>query len=1035
VRRLAGQAVLLARLLVTGALVGLVALGLVAYRFSQGPIELPWLARVIAEQSPLGEGQLEIASARIAWRGWRSDRSSPVELRLGGLSVLDAAGAPRLVLPDATVQFSIRALVSGRVAPVALVFDGLSLALRRAADGTIGLDLGQPAAVAAAEVDAAAMLAALSRLVLRNTTLAIRDQESGLDATLSAGRLVLARGEAGLSAEGSGRLALGGAEVPVTFALDPPGEGHGGRLRVEVARLPPGALAGLPAAGFGTIDAPLALAATADLAPGGGIARLRAVLRAGEGRLPLPTGGSAAIEDAEITLASGPDLMPTARVVARLSPGPLGLAAPPLLAADVAMRRGADGALAAEVSARLDRLPLQGLLLLWPETVAPDARIWVVENFVSGMLHDAALSLTLAAAPGAMPEVTAAAGEARIAAAEVYWLRPLPRVEDGVGLLRFAGPEVTIDVAGGRIGTGGIRATGGRLRFHNLDALSSDQLADVGLALEGEVATLVALLSDPALGIADRRLLLLRRATGRFTGTLGVGLPLLAHVPPERITLAADVTVGDLRIPGLGAGQRLDQGEARIEVTERGLAAAGTARIADIPARIELALDFTSGPPTQVIERLRVEAQRAPAPALARALPALAALGPRGQADVTLAIETRRNGRAEVEIAADLARMALALAPLGWSKPAGRPGRVEAVLRLQAGRLVAADGVRITAPDLALAGRLAFGAGGRLQRAEIEELRLFGSRAAGEATAPARGGEPWRIALRGPVLDLAPMIAARAEAGGEGEEMPPLAIEARFERLLLGAGRELGGLDARVVTGPRGTMREARVFGRAGDPGGAFAIRVTPRGGGRDVAIEAADAGALMRAFNVTGAIEGGRLALSARWQGEGAGQPMTGTAEMTDFGVRDAPAIGRFLQAITVYGLADVARGPHLSFSRAVVPFTLSPGTLAIGEARAYSASLGVTVTGRVDRLRDTLDLSGTLVPAYMFNTIPGRLPLIGRLFSLESGGGLVAIGWRARGPSAEPEIVVNPLSALTPGFLRGLFGQAPGQDAAAPP
>jgi hypothetical protein len=90
--------------------------------------------------------------------------------------------------------------------------------------------------------------------------------------------------------------------------------------------------------------------------------------------------------------------------------------------------------------------------------------------------------------------------------------------------------------------------------------------------------------------------------------------------------------------------------------------------------------------------------------------------------------------------------------------------------------------------------------------------------------------------------------------------------------------------------------------------------------------------------------------------------------------------------------------------------------------------------MTGRVDRRRETLDLSGTVVPAYLLNTLPGRLPLIGRLFSLEQGGGVMAVAWRARGPRAEPEVTVNPLSALTPGVLRGLFGQAPGQGAAPP-
>ena len=47
-----------------------------------------------------------------------------------------------------------------------------------------------------------------------------------------------------------------------------------------------------------------------------------------------------------------------------------------------------------------------------------------------------------------------------------------------------------------------------------------------------------------------------------------------------------------------------------------------------------------------------------------------------------------------------------------------------------------------------------------------------------------------------------------------------------------------------------------------------------------------------------------------------------------------------------------------------------------------------------------------------------------IGGLFSAEKGGGLFAMNYSLRGPAANPSVVVNPLSALTPGFLRGLFG-----------
>ena len=39
-------------------------------------------------------------------------------------------------------------------------------------------------------------------------------------------------------------------------------------------------------------------------------------------------------------------------------------------------------------------------------------------------------------------------------------------------------------------------------------------------------------------------------------------------------------------------------------------------------------------------------------------------------------------------------------------------------------------------------------------------------------------------------------------------------------------------------------------------------------------------------------------------------------------------------------------------------------------------------------------------------------------------AGGGLFAATYRVQGSLEEPSVTVNPLAALTPGFLRGVFG-----------
>ena len=68
-------------------------------------------------------------------------------------------------------------------------------------------------------------------------------------------------------------------------------------------------------------------------------------------------------------------------------------------------------------------------------------------------------------------------------------------------------------------------------------------------------------------------------------------------------------------------------------------------------------------------------------------------------------------------------------------------------------------------------------------------------------------------------------------------------------------------------------------------------------------------------------------------------------------------------------------------------------------------------------------LDVNGTVVPVYALNSALGRIPLLGGLFSAERGGGLFAVNYSVRGPFDNPAVTVNPLSALTPGFLRRLF------------
>jgi hypothetical protein len=239
---------------------------------------------------------------------------------------------------------------------------------------------------------------------------------------------------------------------------------------------------------------------------------------------------------------------------------------------------------------------------------------------------------------------------------------------------------------------------------------------------------------------------------------------------------------------------------------------------------------------------------------------------------------------------------------------------------------------------------------------------------------------------------------------------------------------------ARTLIDGRGVMRGAQAIGRTAPPGqpGAFEFNLDPQGRQRQLRLVAEDGGGLLRAFDLVNSIEGGRLTVNGSYAEMRPGAALTGTAELDQFVLRDAPAAAKLLQAMTLYGLVDAARGGSgLVFNRLVAPFTLTPEALTLADARAFSASLGLTAKGRILREQGVVDMEGTIVPAYVFNTLLGNLPIIGRLFSPEAGGGLFAATYRIQGPLADPQVAVNPLAALTPGFLRGLFGpldQEPG-------
>ncbi|MFC0409155.1 AsmA-like C-terminal region-containing protein [Roseomonas elaeocarpi] len=822
------------------------------------------------------------------------------------------------------------------------------------------------------------------------------------------------------------------------------------RFRLGAAALSlPGA--GTVLLGAGENRAALDLPDLPDPAKPTGTARLRL----GPGSLQQPDGSQAGFREAALSLEAVPGTV-TLRS-ARLALAPAGSApdAPVLTAQGEAHDAAAGWSGALDLA--LDRVAVADLHAYWPTSVAPGGRAWIVENITSGTARDgrwhlsgslpgttatapAPASTTPAApaadapggpgtTPGATPgghfRLDGMTGTLALDDATVHWLRPIPPLEHVSGTVNFTSPaEIVVQADRARQRGTAITVDAFRMRLYDLDG-EQEKTALSG-RLNGPLRDMLRLVAHPRLHLLDSVPVDPAKSGGRAQVSLDLAFPLLADLPAERLDVHARGQVEDASLGDLVLDQALRRGRLALDVTQNGMTIGGTADLGPIRgAKMDASMDFRDGAPGQLLVRAHVQGPADLDALHGTQLDPTERVG--GGAAMDIQVEQRRGGDTTVAVRGDLRDARLSLAPLNWRKAPGAPASLDLALRLHGDELRQIDRLRVEAPDLAVDTRIGFAPGSRTESVAFRDARIGQSRLSGELRFPPSPGGVWGVRLNSAVLDLRGVEPgdkpdAKTSDGTAGDDLPKVDLDAQVDRLLL-RDRVLEGVGARVRQDGAGVVREARVSAASAGRN-VLSLEVSPRpGGGRDMLGHAEDLGGLLAAAGLTGTIDGGRLEMRGAWPADTPAAPLTGTAELTSFGLHGLGGAAKLLQALSIYGIPEALSGPGLRVRRLHLPFTLTPSTLSLRDARLTSASLGATLTGRLQRPAGQVEASGTIVPSYALNSLPGRIPLIGRLFTAEPGGGLLAATFRLHGPVDDPTVTVNPLSLLAPGALRGLF------------
>lgn len=1037
----------------------LAASGGLAWRLAQGPLNLPFLAARLtdaanADTARRGDPPIRVAigGAALTWEGFRLGVDRPVDIRLTDITIVDPLHGQRVAIPRAEVSLGVRALLLGRIEPRAVEIDGARLVIQRTEAGEIRLNLGEPTQSDDSQpgIDAILPLIAnlsrpddlafiadpprfrqLRRLLIRNVSITLVDRKLDTIWHASSAAIDLRRRPQG-GAEGNAELALDlGADTPtlkLTGTLEPAGAGPNAgvlRLHADINGIAPMALARhspqlTPLAAIDTVLAGVAeVSFAADLT----LLQARLELHAGAG---FATVGPTRIRlDSAHLIAEGNDRRANLtglelRLIGH-DGGPVST-----LAATGTLQR-VDARLKTTLALKIDHVDFADLGTLWPAPVAYHARDWVVANITAGIARDARADIGIDLNPdGSGVVLSSATGSLTGENLTVHWLRPVPPIEHGMARLTILDPDnLSIAITAGRQvlasgrQSGGLRAQSGTMHINGLS--QKDQVGEIEAKIAGPIADAISLLQEKRLHLLDRFPVELKDPGGQLSGTLNVTVPMEDKLTMDQVPIRTALRLQDLHLTGIAAGRDLDHGNLSLNATTEGLKLAGQAEIATIPAALDGDFDFRAGPPSQVQQRITVSARPRVEQLAALGLATGDALS--GTLGLRAVVSQRRDTTADIAVNTDLADAGLVIAPLEWRKPAGVRATASARVRLRRDRVTSIDDILVDGDGIALRAKAVFN-DGRASSLAIDRIELGRTRARGSVRLTGADGAI-EAELSGTALDLAPILARKPDptrpvaATANG---PAWKLDARFDRVYMAGATTLLGVTARARSDGK-LLRELNMEATTG-PNAPVRINLTTATGGRNFTASAANAGDLLRALDVMDTMRDGKLSLTGSFADSEPNQPLVGTAEIESFRILDAPALGRLLQAMTLYGVVEVMQGSGLGFSRLVAPFRYGGDVLELTDARAFSASLGLTAKGRIDLAARRLDLQGTIVPAYFFNSLLGNIPLIGRLFSPEEGGGLFAATYGLRGPIDDPEVWVNPLSALTPGFLRGLFG-----------
>ncbi|MBO9453060.1 hypothetical protein J7426_22555 [Tropicibacter sp. R16_0] len=1037
-----------------------------------------WLRERVADriERNLNGLQLEFGQVKfIILDGWRP------RISLQNVALRDAEGQMIAQLADAEASLAMRPLLQGQVKPKQIVLSGAFVTMQRDALGNLSLSLGEGAAPvgqaanlpqmieAADKVFLSDQLSALAAVEVQGITLSLEDLGKGRVWTLDGGHIQLTRHDQDMRiATGfsllSGRDYASSIEANYTSTLGSPEAKFG--ISVSDIAAEDIALQNAAVSWLEVLEAPISGAVRGGIDAQGAPSQISATLQIGEGAVQpnaetrpirftgartyftydpaeqlldfnefsvnsswgsVTAEGQAVVNGVETGVFESlvgqlrftemslnpaqvmpqPVALDSAEVDLKLELNPFRVQVGRLTVSDDDKLLNAWGRLAADprgwrvsLDGTLDRMTPGELLAYWPSAVAPKPRKWVEENLTQGTFTNGDFAVRLK--PGQRPDLYA---DFDFDQTTIRFAKTLPPATNARGQASLTGQRFAVLAHAGQVVTDHgdvIDAAGTSFIIPDI----SIKRAAPGIARiigTGSVPAVLSLLDRPPLSLMSKSKLPIELAEGEVSVQGTLSLPLKDKVQIDDMEFHLTGEISDMQssvlVPGLDlSAQRLTAVGDQTQIV-----LSGNGFLGQVPMTATWTQPIGN---KDTPKGSQVEGTIELSKALMQELNSefgIRAVSGKGQARYRLDLQPAQPPRLTAQ--SDLAGVGLSVAELGWQKPPSATGDLS--LAAQFGENDAIEDFQLQAAGLSAKGTMTFNTTGTMESARFSSLSV-GNWLNVQLDMIGRGSQAPDMIIRGGTVDMrgANLGGGDATPGASGAGAGQ-SVTATLDRLQI--------TDSIALTGFQGK------FAQAGGMSGNFSGRINgqtpvngqvlPKGGRSGFFVQSNDAGGVFRSAQLLNQARGGTFQLSLTPTG-GPGT-YDGTLKVRDTRIKDAPAMAALLNAISVVGLLDEMAGSGIQFSTIDGRFRLDPEQVTVYEGSAVGPSMGLSVDGTVDTERRLLNLRGVISPVYLLN-------VIGSVLSTRRGEGLVGFNYTLTGAMTSPQVWVNPLSGLAPGFLR---------------